>query len=41
MQNNEEEKTPLFGSWNAFYSFVFFILLFWIVVFYFFTKFFE
>jgi len=41
VQNNEEEKSPLFGSWNAFYAFVVFVLLFLIVVFYLFTKLFE
>lgn len=34
----QDDKPPLFPSWNAWYIFVFAFLIFLIILFYYFTK---
>ncbi len=37
----EDDKPPIFGSWNKLYGFVFFTLVALVFIFYVFTKAFE
>jgi len=37
----EDDKPPLFGSWNKLYAFVFSFLVILVILFYVFTKAFE
>ena len=41
MENNEDDKVPLFKTWNQWYVFLVVFLLILIFLFYWFTKFFA
>lgn len=41
MENNEDDKVPLFKTWNQWYIFLVVFLLILIFLFYWFTKFFA
>jgi hypothetical protein len=39
--NHSDDKPPVLGSWGKIYSFVLFVLVSLIILFYYFTKVFE